>query len=87
MEPLIALVVGFAGARLAGLLGVDALDSWQPALRKFVGRAASARGQVLELAGRPMADPQPGSGRVAPEHAGWHREQVFRGEPRTSEPV
>lgn len=33
MEPLVALAVGFAAARLAGLLGTDALDGWQPALR------------------------------------------------------
>jgi uncharacterized membrane protein len=33
VEPLIALVVGFTGARLAGLIGVGALDGWQPALR------------------------------------------------------
>ncbi|MER0245740.1 MauE/DoxX family redox-associated membrane protein [Streptomyces sp. HSW2009] len=33
MEPLVALVVGFLGARLAGLLGVDALDGWHPAVR------------------------------------------------------
>ncbi|MEV6105402.1 DoxX family protein [Streptomyces sp. NPDC051940] len=33
MEPLIALTVGFGGARLAGLAGVDAVDGWQPALR------------------------------------------------------
>ncbi|MER5768579.1 DoxX family protein [Streptomyces sp. NPDC001985] len=33
MEPLIALIVGFLAARLAGLVGVEALDAWQPALR------------------------------------------------------
>ncbi|WP_328340186.1 DoxX family protein [Micromonospora sp. NBC_00421] len=33
MVPLIALLVGTAVARLAGLAGVDALDGWQPALR------------------------------------------------------
>ncbi|MGW1144886.1 DoxX family protein [Streptomyces sp. NPDC002454] len=33
MQPLIALVIGFAAARLAGFAGVDALDGWQPALR------------------------------------------------------
>ncbi len=33
MAPLIALVAGFLLARLAGLLGVDALDGWGPALR------------------------------------------------------
>ncbi|MFJ5552167.1 DoxX family protein [Streptomyces sp. NPDC093225] len=33
MEPLIALVVGFLAARLAGVAGVDALDAWQPSLR------------------------------------------------------
>ncbi|WP_432956720.1 DoxX family protein [Micromonospora haikouensis] len=38
MAPLIALVAGFTLARLAGLLGVDALDGWHPALR--VGLAA-----------------------------------------------
>ncbi|MEU4478558.1 DoxX family membrane protein [Micromonospora sp. NPDC023966] len=33
MAPLIALVAGTAAARLAGLLGVAALDGWHPALR------------------------------------------------------
>ncbi|MEV0278657.1 hypothetical protein AB0I22_20055 [Streptomyces sp. NPDC050610] len=33
MEPFIALVVGFAVARLVGVAGVDALDDWQSALR------------------------------------------------------
>ncbi|MEV1144568.1 DoxX family membrane protein [Micromonospora sp. NPDC049799] len=33
MIPLLALVIGAALARLAGLAGVDALDGWHPALR------------------------------------------------------
>ncbi|MBB5937175.1 DoxX family protein [Streptomyces zagrosensis] len=33
MEPLVALIVGFLSARLAGLIGVEALDGWHPALR------------------------------------------------------
>ncbi|WP_433537003.1 DoxX family protein [Micromonospora sp. CA-249363] len=33
MAPLIALIVGSALARLAGLAGVSALDGWHPALR------------------------------------------------------
>ncbi|MGY0490435.1 DoxX family protein [Streptomyces sp. WG-D5] len=33
MEPLVALLVGFGGARIAGIAGIDALDAWQPALR------------------------------------------------------
>ncbi|GAA4428497.1 DoxX family membrane protein [Actinokineospora soli] len=33
MVPFLALVVGFALSRLVGLVGVDALDGWQPALR------------------------------------------------------
>lgn len=33
MAPLIALLTGTALARIAGLLGVDALDGWLPALR------------------------------------------------------
>ena len=38
MAPTITLIAAFLLARLAGLLGVDALDGWQPALR--VGLAA-----------------------------------------------
>ncbi|MFG1868985.1 DoxX family protein [Micromonospora arborensis] len=33
MAPLIALLVGTALARLAGLAGISALDGWHPALR------------------------------------------------------
>ncbi len=33
MAPLIALIAGSVVARLAGLLGVEALDGWWPALR------------------------------------------------------
>ncbi|MFI7277890.1 DoxX family protein [Streptomyces sp. NPDC049879] len=33
MIPFLAMVIGFAVLRLAGLAGVDALDAWQPALR------------------------------------------------------
>ncbi|WFE38407.1 DoxX family membrane protein [Micromonospora sp. WMMD998] len=33
MAPLIALLTGTALARIAGLLGVPALDAWHPALR------------------------------------------------------
>ncbi|MBU2662910.1 DoxX family protein [Actinoplanes bogorensis] len=33
MAPLIALIAGSVLARLVGLLGVDALDGWWPALR------------------------------------------------------
>ncbi|MFG1674326.1 DoxX family membrane protein [Micromonospora sp. NPDC049282] len=33
MAPLIALLTGTAVARIAGLLGLDALDGWHPALR------------------------------------------------------
>ncbi|MFC0028966.1 DoxX family membrane protein [Micromonospora chaiyaphumensis] len=33
MAPLIALLAGTTAARLAGLLGVAALDGWHPALR------------------------------------------------------
>lgn len=38
MAPLLALLLGFVAARLAGLLGVDGLDGWHPALR--IGLAA-----------------------------------------------
>ncbi|MEU9194578.1 DoxX family protein [Streptomyces hundungensis] len=36
MEPLIALVAGFLAARLVGLVGVEALDGWNAALKAGV---------------------------------------------------
>jgi hypothetical protein len=38
MRPLIALVVGSLVLRVTGLVGVDALDAWQPALRGGLAR-------------------------------------------------
>ncbi|MGK5529036.1 DoxX family protein [Streptomyces sp. URMC 129] len=37
MAPLVVLVAGFLAARLAGLLGFEALDAWQPSLRVGLG--------------------------------------------------
>ena len=55
MAPLIALVVGTALARLAGLAGVSALDGWHPALR--VGLAVMfALTAVAHFAGPRRAD-------------------------------
>ncbi|MFC5156626.1 DoxX family protein [Streptomyces amakusaensis] len=68
VEPLIALVIGFLGARLAGLAGVEALDAWQPALRVglalmfvFTGVAhfvPRLRAEIIDMV--PPSLPRPG---------------------------
>ncbi|GHJ17569.1 MULTISPECIES: DoxX family protein [unclassified Micromonospora] len=67
MAPLIALLAGTATARIAGLLGVDALDGWHPALRVglalmflLTGAAhfASRRADLIAMV--PPALPRPG---------------------------
>ncbi len=68
MAPLIALLVGFAAARLAGVLGVDAVDGWHPALRcglalMFLSTASAhftSRRRADLVAMVPPAMPQPG---------------------------
>ncbi|MFH8369746.1 phosphorothioated DNA-binding restriction endonuclease [Streptomyces sp. NPDC018031] len=64
--------------------GVLGLDGTRRILvsREFTGRGRAARAWVLDLAGRPLLGPQPGSEQVAAEHIDWHTRQVFRGEPR-----
>ncbi|MEU7943406.1 DoxX family membrane protein [Micromonospora taraxaci] len=55
MAPLIALLVGSALARLAGLAGISALDGWHPALR--VGLALMfTLTTVAHFVGRRRAD-------------------------------
>ncbi|MGW3892948.1 DoxX family protein [Micromonospora chokoriensis] len=55
MAPLIALLVGSALARLAGLAGISALDGWHPALR--VGLALMfTLTAVAHFVGRRRAD-------------------------------
>ncbi|WP_018786110.1 DoxX family membrane protein [Micromonospora sp. CNB394] len=67
MAPLIALLAGAALARTAGLLGVDALDGWHPALRvglalmfalTGVAHFASRRGDLIAMV--PPSLPRPG---------------------------
>ncbi|NES14368.1 MULTISPECIES: DoxX family membrane protein [Micromonospora] len=66
MAPLIALLTGTAVARIAGLLGVDALDGWLPALRiglalmfvlTGVAHFASRRADLIAMV--PPALPRP----------------------------
>lgn len=64
-----------------GALGLDR-DRRILVSRHFIGRGGTARGQVLDLAGRPVLGPQRGSAQVAVEHITWHTSQVFRGEAR-----
>ncbi|WP_431933170.1 DoxX family protein [Micromonospora sp. RP3T] len=67
MAPLIALLAGTATARIAGLLGVDALDGWHPALRvglalmfllTGVAHFTSRRADLIAMV--PPALPRPG---------------------------
>jgi uncharacterized membrane protein len=67
MAPLIALIVGTAAARLAGLLGVAALDGWHPALRVGLALMLVLTGSAHFLSRRadliamvPPALPRPG---------------------------
>ncbi|MEE1931165.1 HNH endonuclease [Streptomyces sp. TRM 70351] len=64
-----------------GVLGLDAGRRIMVS-REFTGRSDTARTQVIALAGRELAGPQPGAEPVAAEHIAWHTAQVFRGEPR-----
>ncbi|MFA1548417.1 phosphorothioated DNA-binding restriction endonuclease [Actinomadura chokoriensis] len=52
--------------------------------RKYIGRAATSRSLVLDLAGRPAREPQRGLEPVETEHIGWHSRQVFRGPARAA---
>jgi uncharacterized membrane protein len=67
MAPLIALLAGTAAARLAGLLGVDVLNGWHPALRvglalmfvlTGVAHFASRRADLIAMV--PPSLPRPG---------------------------
>ncbi|MEU5783731.1 DoxX family protein [Micromonospora lupini] len=55
MAPLIALIVGAALARLAGVAGVAALDGWHPALRVGLALLFVVTG-LAHFAGRRRAD-------------------------------
>lgn len=67
MAPLVALVAGFLTARLVGLLGVDTLDGWRPALAAGLALmfvltgvahfAAKRRGDLIAMV--PPALPRP----------------------------
>jgi uncharacterized membrane protein len=67
MAPLVFLLLGSLGARLAGLLSVDALDGWPPALRVGLALMFTAtglahfvgmRGELIAMV--PAQLPQPG---------------------------
>ncbi|WP_422771778.1 DoxX family protein [Plantactinospora sp. WMMC1484] len=52
MAPMIALLAGTLLARLAGLLGADVLDGWQPALRVGLALMFLLTGSAHFTAGR-----------------------------------
>ncbi|MFY1619315.1 DoxX family protein [Micromonospora sp. WMMD736] len=55
MAPLIALIVGSALARLAGLAGITALDGWHPALRVGLALMFAVTG-IAHFVGRRRVD-------------------------------
>jgi uncharacterized membrane protein len=67
MAPLVFLLLGSLGARVSGLMGVDALDAWPPALRIGLALMFTAtglahfigmRGELIAMV--PAQLPQPG---------------------------
>ncbi|WP_299529348.1 phosphorothioated DNA-binding restriction endonuclease [uncultured Streptomyces sp.] len=72
-----------------GVLGLGAAEDGAHRIivsQSFVGHSATARDQVVALAGRPVIGPQSGARPVAPAHRSWHTGQVFRGGPRPASP-
>ncbi|KRV46961.1 restriction endonuclease [Wenjunlia vitaminophila] len=66
-----------------GALGIDR-DHRVLVSQHFVANDDTARRQVLDLVGRRVLGPQPGSAPVAGEHIDWHRSEVFRGDARVA---
>lgn len=60
-----------------GVLGVTRNYEVQVS-RRFVGRGATAKTLVLDLAGRPMLEPQAGEPAPSSTNLDWHASQVFR---------
>jgi putative restriction endonuclease len=46
--------------------------------RQFVARSPAGQHHVLDLAGQPMIEPQPGSDHIHARHILWHSTQVFK---------
>lgn len=65
-----------------GVVGVG-LDRCMTVSRLFRG-SSTAKTLVLDLAGRPIADPQEGLPFPADEFLEWHQREVFKGDPRES---
>ncbi|WFB07694.1 HNH endonuclease [Streptomyces sp. LX-29] len=63
----------------SGVLGLDGGHRIMVSQR-FVARSETGRTQVLDLGGRELIGPRPGSEPVAAAHIAWHTEQVFRGD-------
>ncbi len=72
MAPLIALLAGTALARIAGLLGVDALDGWHPALRVGLALMFVLTG-VAHFASRRSRPHRDGPAVAAPARPAGHR--------------
>jgi putative restriction endonuclease len=66
-----------------GVLGLDS-DRTILVSDRFRGSSTFALQMVLNLVGQDLRPPQPGRALVDSDHIAWHREEVFRGEPRVA---
>jgi putative restriction endonuclease len=66
-----------------GVLGLDA-DKVILVSDRFRGSSTFAKEMVLSLTGQELRPPQPGRDHVDLEHIAWHRQEVFRGDPRST---
>jgi putative restriction endonuclease len=66
-----------------GVLGITR-DHAVAVSKQFVGHSGPARDLVIELAGRPVHEPQRGEPSPAEAHVEWHSSQVFRGPARVA---
>lgn len=66
-----------------GVLGVTK-DYEVQVSKRFLGRGAAAQAFVLDLAGRPMLEPQAGEPPPSSTNLDWHASQVFREPARTA---
>lgn len=79
LHPRLAAALDEDPALLPRLVRALLKADFPPSLHADIRRMAG-----LDLAGRPVREPEAGSARVEPEHIAWHSRQVFRGPARAA---
>ena len=69
-----------------GAIGLTQSGSWgfELLVSRELSGASEAYRQLVDARGRPLRQPQEAAELPNPAYVAWHREQVFRGEPRGS---